>query len=73
MKMLLIRITPEELTIIDRKVRSGLYQSRSKAIRDYIRKAEGLESLAQSQMPAEEEVHLEEEVWEDEGGALKEF
>jgi Arc/MetJ-type ribon-helix-helix transcriptional regulator len=45
MKTVQIRLTPEQLKSIDQKVKAGLYQSRSEAIRDYIRKADFFEAL----------------------------
>ncbi len=43
MKTVQIRLTQEQLKLIDEKVRRGEYPSRSEAIRDYVRKAELLE------------------------------
>lgn len=40
MKTVQVRVTEEQLNMIDEKVKKGLYPSRSEAIRDYIRKAE---------------------------------
>ena len=43
METVQIRLTKEQLKIIDEKVKRGEYPSRSEAIRDYVRKAEFLE------------------------------
>ena len=64
MKAVQIRLTPEQLESIDRKVKQGLYRSRSEAIRDYIRKAEFFDSLVQFRKLASE-AGLREEDWED--------
>lgn len=40
MKTVQIRLTREQLKLIDQKVKEGKYPSRSEAIRDYVRKAE---------------------------------
>ncbi len=41
-----IRLTKEQLKLIDEKVKRGEYPSRSEAIRDYVRKAELLELIS---------------------------
>jgi len=38
MQTIQIRLAPTQLKTIDQKVKEGRYQSRSEAIRDYIRK-----------------------------------
>lgn len=43
MQTVQVRLTEEQLKLIDEKVKRGEYPSRSEAIRDYIRKAEFLE------------------------------
>lgn len=43
MQTVQVRLTEEQLKLIDEKVRRGEYPSRSEAIRDYIRKVEFLE------------------------------
>ena len=40
MKTVQIRLTEEQLQMIDEQVKGGKYPSRSEAIRDYVRKAE---------------------------------
>lgn len=40
MKTVQIRLTKEQLNMIDEKVKQGKYPSRSEAIRDYLRKVE---------------------------------
>ena len=47
MKTIQIRVSPDQLKGIDRKIKQGKYQSRSEAVRDYIRKAEFFEALTQ--------------------------
>jgi Arc/MetJ-type ribon-helix-helix transcriptional regulator len=47
MKTVQIRLAPAQLESIDQQVKAGRYQSRSDAIRDYIRKAEFFEGLAE--------------------------
>lgn len=46
MQTVQVRLTEEQLRLIDEKVKRGEYPSRSEAIRDYIRKAELLELLS---------------------------
>lgn len=65
MQTVQIRLSPDQLKEIDQKVKSGLYQSRSEAIRDYIRKAEFFEGLAQFRKLAAEACLDESEIWED--------
>ncbi len=45
MQAVQVRLSDEQLTLIDRKVREGRYPSRSEAIRDYLRKAQLWEAL----------------------------
>ncbi|HDI00572.1 MAG: hypothetical protein DRP94_06000 [Candidatus Latescibacterota bacterium] len=45
METLQIRLSREQLSFIDQKVREGRYPSRSEAIRDYLRKAQLWEAL----------------------------
>lgn len=45
METVQIRLTKEQLKLIDEKVRRGEYPNRSEAIRDYVRKAELLELI----------------------------
>lgn len=40
-----VRLSEEQLAVIDRKVREGKYPNRSEAIRDYLRKAQLWEVL----------------------------
>jgi Arc/MetJ-type ribon-helix-helix transcriptional regulator len=40
-----VRLSDEQLALIDRKVREGRYPNRSEAIRDYLRKAQLWEVL----------------------------
>ena len=40
MKTVQIRLTEEQLKMIDEKIKEGKYPSRSEAIRDYVRRAE---------------------------------
>lgn len=47
MKTVQIRLTEEQLRLIDEKVKQGKYPSRSEAIRDYVRRAELLELFSQ--------------------------
>lgn len=47
MQTVQVRLTEEQLKLIDEKVRRGEYPSRSEAIRDYVRKAEFLELFSQ--------------------------
>ena len=65
MKTVQVRLTPEQLESIDRQVRAGKYQSRSEAIRDYIRKAELFEALEAFRRLAERAGLREEEIWQD--------
>ncbi|OGF57346.1 MAG: hypothetical protein A2Z21_02360 [Candidatus Fraserbacteria bacterium RBG_16_55_9] len=71
MKTVQIRLTPEQLESIDGKVDEGLFQSRSEAIRDYIRKAEFFEALAQFRALAAKAGLTEEEVWKDDEAIRK--
>lgn len=43
MQTVQIRLTKQQLKLIDAKVKAGIYPSRSEAIRDYVRRAELLE------------------------------
>jgi len=45
METVQVRLGKDQLKAIDRQVKAGKYQSRSEAIRDYIRKAEFFEAL----------------------------
>jgi Arc/MetJ-type ribon-helix-helix transcriptional regulator len=45
MQAVQVRLSDEQLTLIDRKVREGRYPNRSEAIRDYLRKAQLWEAL----------------------------
>jgi Arc/MetJ-type ribon-helix-helix transcriptional regulator len=45
MQAVQVRLSDEQLAIIDRKVKEGRYPSRSEAIRDYLRKAQLWEVL----------------------------
>lgn len=45
METLQIRLSREQLSFIDQKVKEGRYPSRSEAIRDYLRKAQLWEAL----------------------------
>ena len=65
MKTVQIRLTPEQLEEIDRKVKQGIYRSRSEAIRDYIRKAEFFEALIQFRKLLSRAGLKEEEIWDD--------
>jgi Arc/MetJ-type ribon-helix-helix transcriptional regulator len=65
MRTIQIRVSPDQLKGIDRKVKQGKYQSRSEAIRDYIRKAEFYEALAQFRSLVEETGLTEEEFLRD--------
>ena len=65
MKTVQIRITPEQLEMIDRQVREGRFQSRSEAIRDYIRKAEFFEALLRFRRLTQEAGLSEEEIFQD--------
>jgi len=65
MKTVQIRLTPEQLEEIDRKVKQGIYRSRSEAIRDYIRKAEFFEALIQFRKLLFRAGLKEEEIWDD--------
>lgn len=67
MKTVQIRLTPQQLESIDQKVREGKYQSRSEAIRDYIRKAEFFEALLEFRRLMSEAGLSEEEIWADDG------
>jgi Arc/MetJ-type ribon-helix-helix transcriptional regulator len=45
MQAVQVRLSDEQLDLIDRKVRTGKYPNRSEAIRDYLRKAQLWEVL----------------------------
>ncbi|MFQ5853448.1 MAG: ribbon-helix-helix protein, CopG family [Candidatus Binatia bacterium] len=45
MQSVQVRLSNEQLAVIDRKVKEGRYPSRSEAIRDYLRKAQLWEVL----------------------------
>lgn len=45
MQSVQIRLSDEQLKIIDRQVKAGRYPNRSEAIRDYLRKAQLWEAL----------------------------
>jgi|GEM_PF-724552 len=65
MKTIQIRLTHEQLEDIDRKVKQGIYQSRSEAIRDYIRKAEFFDALIQFRKLVSQAGLKEEDIWDD--------
>jgi Arc/MetJ-type ribon-helix-helix transcriptional regulator len=65
MKTVQIRLAPEQLKLIDRKIKAGTYQSRSEAIRDYIRKAEFFEALTEFRSLAAQSGLTEDEFWQD--------
>lgn len=73
MKTVQIRVTPEQLERIDQKVKEGHFQSRSEAIRDYIRKAEFFEALTHFWKLAAKAGLNEEEIWEDDESIRKEL
>ncbi|MEM2941658.1 MAG: ribbon-helix-helix domain-containing protein [Thermoproteota archaeon] len=45
MQAVQVRLSEEQLALIDRKVKAGKYPNRSEAIRDYLRKAQLWEAL----------------------------
>lgn len=72
MKTVQVRLTDEQLRMIDEKVAQGIYPSRSEAIRDYVRKIEFLEQFNQffavtRQQPfSEEELdEIRQKVWQE--------
>lgn len=65
MKTVQVRLSPDQLRAIDRKVKAGRYQSRSEAIRDYIRKAEFFEALEEFRRLATKAGLNEDEIWQD--------
>ena len=73
METVQIRLTKEQLKIIDEKVKRGKYPSRSEAIRDYVRKAEFLElfnrflDLTSTKPVTQEDLErIREKVWREE-------
>lgn len=62
MQSVQIRISDEQLKIIDRKVKEGRYPNRSEAIRDYLRKAQLWEALEKLLELGDREGKSEEEV-----------
>lgn len=73
MQTVQVRLTPDQIESIDQKVKNGCYQSRSEAIRDYIRKAEFFEVLAQFRKLTQEAGLKEEDVWQDDEEIRKEL
>jgi len=71
MKTVQVRLTKEQLESIDRKVKEGRFQSRSEAIRDYIRKAEFFEALLEFRRLAAQAGLTEEEIWQDDESVRK--
>jgi Arc/MetJ-type ribon-helix-helix transcriptional regulator len=71
MKTVQIRLTPDQLKLIDRKVKAGIYQSRSEAIRDYIRKAEFFEALTEFRSLAAQSGLTEAALWQDDESTRK--
>jgi Arc/MetJ-type ribon-helix-helix transcriptional regulator len=71
MRTVQIRITPEQLRNIDEKVKEGKFQSRSEAIRGYIRKAEFFEALLEFRKLTAQAGLTEEEVWSDDKAIRK--
>ena len=76
METVQIRLTKEQLKIIDEKVKRGEYPSRSEAIRDYIRKAAFLElfnrflDLTRKKPVTQKDLErIREEVWREESAA----
>lgn len=73
MQTVQVRLTNEQLKLIDEKVERGEYPSRSEAIRDYVRKAEFLElfsrffAIAQKYPTTQKELEqVRTKVWEEE-------
>jgi putative addiction module CopG family antidote len=62
MQSVQIRLSDEQLKLIDRKVKEGRYPSRSEAIRDYLRKAQLWEALEKLLELGDREGESEEEV-----------
>lgn len=65
METVQVRLSKDQLEAIDRQVKAGKYQSRSEAIRDYIRKAEFFEALVQFRALVAQAGLKEEELWQD--------
>jgi len=47
LKSIQVRLTEEQLKMIDEKIEAGEYPNRSEAIRDYVRRAESFELFQQ--------------------------
>ncbi|MFQ5853220.1 MAG: ribbon-helix-helix protein, CopG family [Candidatus Binatia bacterium] len=62
MQSVQVRLSKEQLAVIDRKVKEGRYPSRSEAIRDYLRKAQLWEVLEKLLALGDIENQSEEEV-----------
>ncbi|MFQ5793703.1 MAG: type II toxin-antitoxin system ParD family antitoxin [Candidatus Bipolaricaulia bacterium] len=62
MQSVQVRLSAEQLAMIDRKVKEGRYPSRSEAIRDYLRKAQLWEVLEKLLELGDIEDQTEEEV-----------
>lgn len=71
MQTVQIRLAPEQVKLIDQKIKAGAYQSRSEAIRDYIRKAEFFEALTEFRSLAAQSGVTEEELWQDDESTRK--
>lgn len=65
METVQVRLSKDQLKAIDRQVKAGKYQSRSEAIRDYIRKAEFFETLVQFRALVTQAGLKGEEFWKD--------
>ena len=74
MQTVQIRLSPEQVISIDQKIKKGIYQSRSEAIRDYIRRIEFFDAVDQfRKLTAEAGLTEEEILREDEQGRKKLF
>ncbi len=62
MQSVQIRLSDEQLQLIDRQVKAGRYPSRSEAIRDYLRKAQLWEAIEKLLTLGDGEGHSEEEI-----------
>lgn len=65
MQTIQVRISSEQLEAIERQIKAGKYQSRSEAIRDYIRKAELFDAMEELRRLVAKADLKEEEIWQD--------
>lgn len=71
MQTVQIRLSPDQVRSIDQKIKKGIYQSRSEAIRDYIRRIEFFDAVEQFRKLTAEAGLTEEDILQGDEGERK--